>query len=116
MVERNYITNFHDVGWLPGVLLCTPITLEFPMIDCTNIVFFLLHLMCGLSLPPSKSLVANVNYLWCKLTHLHPNYIATLNCFSMLCKCLLDIPPDTSLFWYFYSLARYEHKLFYSWG
>jgi hypothetical protein len=28
----------------------------------------------------------------------------------MLCKCWLDVPPDTSLFWYFYSPAHYEHN------
>jgi hypothetical protein len=44
-------------------LLCTPTTLEFPTIDHTNIVCFESHLMCGLNLPPSKFLVAILNYL-----------------------------------------------------
>jgi hypothetical protein len=30
----------------------------------------------------------------------------------MLCECCLGIPPYTILFWYFYSPAYYEHKVF----
>jgi hypothetical protein len=106
------ITNYHDTGWLPGFLLYTPTTLDSPTIDRTNIVCFESHLMCGLGLPPSEFLVSILNYLGCEIIHLHPNAIAALNCFSMLCECWLDIPWDTSLFWYFYSLTHYEHKVF----
>jgi hypothetical protein len=81
------ITNFHAAGWLPGVLLCTPTTLDFPTVNCTNIVYFESHMMCGLYLPPSKFFVSVLNYLGCELVHLHSNVIAVLNCFSMLCEC-----------------------------
>jgi hypothetical protein len=35
-----------------------------------------------------------------------------LSYFMMLSECWLDIQPHTSLLWYFYSSARYEHKVF----
>jgi hypothetical protein len=78
----------------------------------TNIVCFKSHLMCGLGLPPSNFLIPIMKFLGCELIHLHSNAIAALSCLSMLCKCWLDIPPDTSLFWYFYFSAHYEQKLF----
>jgi hypothetical protein len=81
------IANFHDVGWLPGILLCTPTTLEFPSIDHTNIVCFESYLMCGLGIPPSKFLLTVLNYIGCELLYLHLNAIAALSCFSMLCEC-----------------------------
>jgi hypothetical protein len=34
-VDERDITNFHNVRWLPGGILCTPTTLEFPTIDRT---------------------------------------------------------------------------------
>jgi hypothetical protein len=116
MVGEDDLSNFHAVGWLPDDLVCSPTTLEFPMIDHANIVCFESYLMCGLGLSPSKFLVAILNYLGCELTHLHPNAIAALSFFNMLCECCLDIPPNISLFWYFYSLTRYEQKLFYDLG
>jgi hypothetical protein len=54
-----------------------------------------------------------MNFIGCELVHFIPNAIAVLSCFSMLCECWLGISPDTSLFWYFYSLARYN-KVVYS--
>jgi hypothetical protein len=87
-------------------------TLDFPTIDHTDIVCFESHLICGLGLPPSKFFVSILNYLGFELVHLHPNAIATLSYFSMLCECWLGILPDTSIFWYFYSPARYEHIVF----
>jgi hypothetical protein len=62
--------------------------------------------MCGLGLPPSKFLVSILNYVGYELVHLHPNAISELNYFTMLCQWWLGIPPDTSLFWYFYYPAR----------
>jgi hypothetical protein len=56
------IANYHKADWLPGVLLYTPTTLDFPTIDRANIVSFELHLMRGLGLPPSKFLVSILNY------------------------------------------------------
>jgi hypothetical protein len=72
--------------------------------------------MCGLDLPPSKFHVSILNHIGCELVHLNPNTISTLNCFCMLCECWLGIPPDTDLFWYFYSHARYERKVFFDIG
>jgi hypothetical protein len=106
------IAAYHDAIWLPGVLVCNPTTLDFPTIGRTNIICFESHLMCGFGLPPSKFFVSILNYLGCELVHLHLNTITTLSCFSMVCESWLGIPPDTSLFWYFYSPAHYEHKVF----
>jgi hypothetical protein len=66
------------------------------------------HLIPGLGLPPSKFLVAIMNFLGCQLVHLNLNTIAALSCFTMLCECWLGIALDTSLFWYFYSPVRYD--------
>jgi hypothetical protein len=92
------ITNFHDIDWLPGGLLCTPTTLEFPIMDRANIVCFELHLMCGLGHPLNKFLVDVLNYLGCELVHLHLNAIITLSCFNMLCEYWLGILPGTTSF------------------
>jgi hypothetical protein len=111
-VTDKEITTYHDVGWLLGALVCTPTTLDFPTIERTNVVCFESHLMCGLSLPPSKFIVSILNHIGCELVHLNSNAISALNYFCMLCECWLGIPPDTSLFWYFYSPMRYRHKVF----
>jgi hypothetical protein len=102
----------HTVDWLPGRVLSSTTDLEFPMIDKTIIVCFESHLMAGLGLPPSKFLVSILNYLRCELVHLNPNAIAVLSYFSMLCECWLGIPPDTSLFWYFYYPSYYDKQVF----
>jgi hypothetical protein len=72
--------------------------------------------MCGLHHPLSKFLVSMLNYIGCELVHLHLNAILALSCFSMLCECWLGIPPNTNLFWYFYSPARFEHKVYFDIG
>jgi hypothetical protein len=64
----------------------------------STVVCFESHLIAGLDLPPSKFLVAIMNFLGCELVHFNPNAIIALNCFSMLCECWLGIPLDTSLF------------------
>jgi hypothetical protein len=51
-------------------------------------------------------------FLRCKLVHLNSNAIAALSCFTMLCECWLEITPDTSLFWYFYSPTWYDKTVF----
>jgi hypothetical protein len=53
-----------------------------------------------------------MNFLRCELIHLNPNTIAVLICFTILCECSLRITSDTSMFWYFYSLARYDKTVF----
>jgi hypothetical protein len=60
------------------------------------------HWVCPLVIigrhPPSKFLVAVINFLVCELVHLNPNAIVTLSYFTMLCECWLGIALDTSLF------------------
>jgi hypothetical protein len=68
-----YIVAYHNVGWLPGVLVCNPTILDFPTID---IVCFESHLMCEFGLPPSKFRVSFLNYFTCELVRLHLNAIA----------------------------------------
>jgi hypothetical protein len=53
-----------------------------------------------------------MSYLGCSLVHLNANAISALSSFAMLCECWLGIPPDTSLFWYYYSPARYSKTIF----
>jgi hypothetical protein len=72
--------------------------------------------LCELGLPLSKFLVSILNYVGCELAHLHSNAISALSSFTMLHKCWLGIPSDTSLFWYFYSHVRYVHKVFFGIG
>jgi hypothetical protein len=83
------------------------------MVDDTMMVCFKSHLIARLGLPPSKFLVVVMGFLGCELVHLNPNAITALSCFTMLCECWIGIASDISLFWYFYSLARYD-KVVYS--
>jgi hypothetical protein len=46
------------------------------------------------------------------LVHLNANVVSALSSFAMLCECWLGIPPDTSLFWYYYSPDRYSKTNF----
>jgi hypothetical protein len=65
-----------------------------------------------LGLPQSKFLISILNYLRCELVHLNPNVITALSCFNMMCECSLGIPPDTSMFWYFYYPTHYDKQVF----
>jgi hypothetical protein len=53
-----------------------------------------------------------MGYLGCSLVHLNANVVSALSSFAMLCECWLGIPPDTSLFWYYYSPARSSKTIF----
>jgi hypothetical protein len=53
-----------------------------------------------------------MNYLGCSLVHLNVNTVSTLSTFIILCECWLEIPPDASLFCYYYSPARYTKTIF----
>jgi hypothetical protein len=77
------------------------------------VVCFESHLVAGLGLPPNKFLMAIMNFLGCERVNINPNAIAALSSFTMLCECWQGITPDSSLFWYFYSLVRYN-KVVYS--
>jgi hypothetical protein len=69
---------------------------DIPMVDGSTVVCFESHLIAELGLPPSKFLVAIMNFLGCELVHLNLNVIATLSFFTMLCECWLGITPDIS--------------------
>jgi hypothetical protein len=109
-VKKSTITKddclaYHATGWLGGGLESLVPKVDIPTVDGSTMVCFESQLVAGLGLPPSKFLVAIMNFLGCELVHLNPNTIATLSCFTMLCECWIGIAPDTSLFWYFYSHA-----------
>jgi hypothetical protein len=89
---------YHNVGQLLGGVESFIPDLEFSTVDNTTVVCFKSHLVAGLGLPPSKFLISIMNFLRCELVHLNPNAIDALNCFTMLCKCWLEIAPDISLF------------------
>jgi hypothetical protein len=80
---------------------------EVPTVIGSTVLCFESHLLTGLGLPPSKFLAAIMKYLDCSLVHLNTNAIAALSSFVMLCECWLGIPPDSSMFWYYYSPSRY---------
>jgi hypothetical protein len=96
---------YHDLGSLTGNLISSVPEIDVPTTHSTTVVCFESHLVARLGLPPSKILVAIMNFLGCELVHFNPNAIVALSYFTMLCECWLGIVPDTSLFWYFYSPA-----------
>jgi hypothetical protein len=104
--------SYHSTGWLTGGLESSISEADVPMVDGSTVVCFESHLVARLGLPPSKFLVSIMNFLRCELVHFNPNTIAALSCFTMLCECWLGIAPDTSLFWYFYSLALYDNVIY----
>jgi hypothetical protein len=89
---------------------------DVPTTHNSTMVCFESHLVAGLGLPPSKFLVAIMNFFGCELVHFNSNAIAALNYFTMLCECWLRIVLDTSLFWYFYSPARYNKVVYFGIG
>jgi hypothetical protein len=94
---------YHNRGWLADNLLFIISEIDVPTIEGSTVLCFESQLVAGLGLPPSKFLSSITNYLGCSLVHLNPNAISALSSFAMLCECWLGIPPDTSLFWYYYS-------------
>jgi hypothetical protein len=87
-----------DLGWLTGNLISSVPEVEVPTTHGSTVVCFESYLVAGLGLPPSKFIVAIMNFLGCELVHSNPNTIAALSCFTMLCECWLGIALDTSLF------------------
>jgi hypothetical protein len=71
-----------------------------------------MHLVTGLGLPPNKFMLTIIGYLNCELFYFNPNAISALSSFVMLCECWLEITPDTSLFWYYYSPTRYSKVVY----
>jgi hypothetical protein len=95
-------------GWLPSNVISSIPKVDIATVEGSTIVCFEPHLVVGLGLPPNKFLVTIMGYLNCELFHLNPNAISALSYFLMLCECWLGIALDTSLFWYYYSPARYS--------
>jgi hypothetical protein len=104
---------YHDFGWLTGNLIFSIPEVDVPTTHGSTVVCFESHLVTRLGLPPSKFLVAIMNFIGCELVHFNLSTIASLSCFMMLCECWLGITPNTSLFWNFYSPSQYN-KVVYS--
>jgi hypothetical protein len=107
---------YHDHGWLIGKLVSFIPEVDVSIVEGSTILCFESQLAVGVGLPPSIFLSSIMNYLGCSLVHLNANAVSTLSRFVMLCECWLGIPPDTSLFWYYYSLARYTKTIFDGFG
>jgi hypothetical protein len=103
---------YHDLGWLSGNLISFIPEVDVPTVEGSTVLSFECQLAAGLGLPPSKFLFSIMSYLGCFLVHLNANAVSALSSFAMLCECWLGIPLDTSLFWYYYSLARYSKTIF----
>jgi hypothetical protein len=103
---------YHNRGWLTGNLISFIPEVDIPTIECSTIIYFESQLAAGVGLPPRKFLSSIMNYLGCSLVHLNSNAVLALSSFIMLCECWLEIPLDTSLFWYYYSPAWYTKTIF----
>jgi hypothetical protein len=103
---------YHDCEWLAGNLVSFISEIDVPTVKDSTILCFESQLTAGVGLPPNKFLSSIINYLECLLVHLNTNVVSALSSFIMLCECWLEIPSDTSLFWYYYSPARYTKTIF----
>jgi hypothetical protein len=103
---------YHDCGLLTGNLISFIPKVDVLTVEGSTVLCFESQLVAGLGLPLSKFLSSIMNYLECSLVHLNPNIVSALTSFVMLCESWLGIPPDTSLFWYYYSPARYTKIIF----
>jgi hypothetical protein len=103
---------YHDLGWLSGNLISFIPEVDVPTVEGSTILCFECQLAAGLGLPPSKFLFSVLSYLGCSLVHLNANVVSALSSFAMICECWLGIPPNTILFWYYYSPARYTKTIF----
>jgi hypothetical protein len=108
MVTDSEHQGYHDLSWLTSNLLSSIPKVANPTIDGSIVVCFESHLIAVLGLPPSKFLVSIMNFLGCSLIHFNPNALVMLSSFTMLCECWLGIPSYFSIFWYYYSLVRYD--------
>jgi hypothetical protein len=103
---------YHDRGWLTSNLVSFIPEVDVPTVEGSTILCFESQLAVGVELPSSKFLSSIMNYLECSLVHLNTNVVSALSTFVMLCECWLGIPLDTSLFWHYYSPARYTKTIF----
>jgi hypothetical protein len=111
-VPEEDLQGYHHHGWLTGNVLSSIPEVKVPTVHGSSVLCFESHLLAGLGLSPSKFLAAIMNYLGCSLVHFNINAIAALSTFVMLCECWLVIPPDFSLFWYYYSPSRYTKFIY----
>jgi hypothetical protein len=102
-VNEEELQAYHSYGWLTSNVLSSIPEVDVLTVHGSTVLYFESHLLAGLGLSPNKFLAVIMNYLGCSLVHFNANSIAVLNCFEMLCECWLRIPPDSSLFWYYYS-------------
>jgi hypothetical protein len=103
---------YHDHGWLTGNLVSFIPEVDDLTVEGSSIICFESQLAAGIGLPLSKFLSSIMNYLGCSLVHLNSNTVSALSNFIMLCECWLGFPLNTSLFWYYYSPARYTKTIF----
>jgi hypothetical protein len=111
-ITDNECQAYNERGWLTSNIISSVPEVDVPTIEVSTIVYFESHLVAGLGLPPNKFLVTIMGYLNCELFHFNPNAISALSTFVMLYKCWFGIVPDTSLFWYYYSPARYSKVVY----
>jgi hypothetical protein len=111
-VTKEELQGYQNHGWLTGNVLSSVPEVDVPTVHVSSVLCFESHLLAGLGLPPSKFLAAIMNDLGCSLVHFNTNVIDALSSFVMLCECWLGIPPDSSLFWYYYSLSQYAKFIY----
>jgi hypothetical protein len=104
--------TYHNHGWLAGNLFSFIPEVDVPTVEGSTVLCFESQLVAGLGLRPSKFLSSITNYLGCSLDHLNSNVVSAIINFVILCECWLGIPSNTSLFWYYYSPARYIKMIF----
>jgi hypothetical protein len=68
--------TYHDLSWLTDNLISSIPMLDIPITHGSTLVCFESHLAAGLGLPPSKFLVAIMNFIGCELVHFNPNAIS----------------------------------------
>jgi hypothetical protein len=104
------------VSWLVKLTrLCSPpVTLQLLTPRQSQVQRVILWRSLLLPMLPLRRLWRRTSsyFLKCELVFLNQDVIVVLNCFTMLCECWLVIPPDISLFWYFYGLAWYDTHVF----
>jgi hypothetical protein len=103
---------YHNRRWLTGNLVSFILEVDVPTVEGYTVLCFESQLAGRIGLSPSKFLSSIMNYLGCSLVHLNTNAVLALSSFVMLCECWMGIPPDTSLFCYYYSPTRYTKTIF----
>jgi hypothetical protein len=111
--KKTYVTDgecqaYHERAWLTGNAISFILEVDVLTVEGSTVICFESYLVIRLGLSPSKFLVTIMGYLNCELFHFNPNAISALSTFVILCECWLGITSDTSLFWYYYSPARYS--------